>query len=168
MVPAEATAADIAFAQRHLDLHPPAHILDIPCGAGRHALALADVGYRVTGVDLSQEAVARAGAAGRERGLSAVFVHGDMRDFEAEGPFDGIICLGNSISYFDPPGTGLFLRSLAAKLRPGGRLILDTHCCAESLFPLQAERRLDFDGGCYESRLSYDPMTSRLRTVAEL
>jgi 2-polyprenyl-3-methyl-5-hydroxy-6-metoxy-1,4-benzoquinol methylase len=35
-------------------------ILDVPRGAGRHSLELARRGYRVTGVDLSRDAVERA------------------------------------------------------------------------------------------------------------
>jgi cyclopropane fatty-acyl-phospholipid synthase-like methyltransferase len=168
MVPAEATAADVAFARRHLAAPPGARILDIPCGAGRHALALAAGGYEVTGVDLSEDAVCRATEAARERRLPATFVRSDMRRFEADQAFDGAICLGNSTSYFDTEETAVFFRTLAQSLEPGGRLVLDSYCCAESIFPLQHERSLVFEGGAYEARMAYDPMTSRLCTAAEL
>ena len=36
-----------------LELSPPADILDMPCGQGRHSIELARRGYHVTGVDLS-------------------------------------------------------------------------------------------------------------------
>jgi 2-polyprenyl-3-methyl-5-hydroxy-6-metoxy-1,4-benzoquinol methylase len=168
MVPAEATMADLAFLQRHLGAPPPARILDMPCGAGRHSLGLAEHGYDVTGVDLSEDAIARASAAALERGAAAAFVRSDMRGFEAVDPFDAAICLGNSISYFDPADTFSFFRKLAGNLKAGGRLVLDSHCCAESIFPLSGERRIDFDGGSYDARLRYEPARSRLCTAAEL
>jgi cyclopropane fatty-acyl-phospholipid synthase-like methyltransferase len=166
MVPPEATAADLAFVTRHLGAAPPARLIDVPCGAGRHALGLAAQGYRVTGVDLSADAIARASAAAV--GLPAHFVLGDMRDFAADAPFDGALCLGNSIGYFGPDGMTAFFARLAANVRGGGRLILDSYTCAESLFPLQDEREIAFEGGRYRSRFAYDAMRSVLKTEAEL
>jgi cyclopropane fatty-acyl-phospholipid synthase-like methyltransferase len=168
MMPPEATAADAAFAARHLAAPTGGRILDIPCGAGRHALALAAEGYQVTGVDISEDAIHRATAAARERRLPATFLRSDMRRFEVDRPFDGILCLGNSVSYFDTADVDLFFGNLAQNLVRGGRLILDSGCCAESIFPVQGERRLAFERGSYEARMRYDPRTSRLCTAAEL
>jgi cyclopropane fatty-acyl-phospholipid synthase-like methyltransferase len=168
MMPPEATEADLGFLLRHLGAIPPARILDVPCGSGRHALGLARAGYRVTGVDLSDDAIIRASATAREAGLPARFIKKDMRDFEAEEPFDAAICLGNSISYFERDGMQSLFDTLAAGTRRGGRLLLDTHCCAESIFPLREGRVLEFEGGSYSSRFRYDPYTSTLSTSAEL
>ena len=166
MVPPEATAADLSFVARHIGAAPPARLLDIPCGAGRHALALAREGYDVTGVDLSADAVARASAAGA--GLPVRFARSDMRDFVAEQAFDGALCLGNSLGYFEAEGMGAFLARLAASLRRGARLILDSCTCAESILPLPKEREIGFEGGAYRSRYAYDAMASVLKTEAEL
>jgi cyclopropane fatty-acyl-phospholipid synthase-like methyltransferase len=168
MVPEEATEADLAFVRRHLGVEPPAHVLDVPCGAGRHALGLARAGYRVTGVDISEDAIARASTAAHAQGLAARFEQGDMRFLDLGERFDALLCLGNSIGYFEPEETAAFLGRLAASLRPGGRLILDSYCCAESIFPLQEEREITFEGGSYVSEYSYDPMRSVLSTSAKL
>jgi cyclopropane fatty-acyl-phospholipid synthase-like methyltransferase len=168
MVPPEITAADLAFVERHIAVAPPARILDVPCGAGRHALALAERGFSVTGVDLSKDAVARATAAAAAAGLPARFVRSDMRDFAADDPFDAALCLGNSIGYFGPPGMTAFFGRLAAALRRGGRLVLDTSICAESILPPPQEREIAFERGSYRSRYAYDAMESVLKTEAEL
>jgi cyclopropane fatty-acyl-phospholipid synthase-like methyltransferase len=168
MVPPEATAADISFLRRHLRIEPPARILDLPCGSGRHSLGLAATGFRVTGVDLSKDAIARAGLAARKAGLPVDFVQCDMRGFVAQAPFDAAICMGNSLGYFGADGLRAFLRRLAGNVLEGGRLVLDSHCCAESVLPLQHEREIAFDGGSYASRFCYDAFTSTLNTEAEL
>lgn len=166
MVPPEATAADLAFVERHISVSPPAFLLDVPCGAGRHARALAQRGFCVTGIDLSQDAIGRASEAAA--GLPARFIRSDMRDFAADDPFDAAVCLGNSIGYFGSEGMATFFARLAANLRPRARLIIDSYICAESIFPLQEEREIAFDGGLYRSRYAYDAMGSVLKTEAEL
>jgi 2-polyprenyl-3-methyl-5-hydroxy-6-metoxy-1,4-benzoquinol methylase len=165
MVPETATTADVAFVRRHVAA-PPARILDVPCGAGRHALALARAGYKVTAIDLSEEAIRRARRAGKQ--LPVTFRRGDMRFLDLEERFDGILCLGNSLSYFPPEEMRGFIASLAARVAGDGKLILDTSCCAESLFPLAQEREIAFEGGTCRSRYSYDSRRSLLKTKAEL
>ena len=50
-----------------LDVAPPAKLLDVPCGGGRHSLALAGLGYDMTGVDISTDflTAARSQSAGK-------------------------------------------------------------------------------------------------------
>lgn len=165
MVPPEATVADLGFIVRNIPA-PPARILDVPCGAGRHALGLAGAGYEVTGLDLSDDAIARARAAAGD--LPVTFVRGDMRQLPAGAAFDAAICFGNSLSYFDDAGMAAFFAELARAVRQGGHLLLDSGVCAESIFPLTADRELAFEGGSYRSRYAYDALRSVLKTDAEL
>lgn len=165
MVSPAATEADLAFIRRHIG-PAPARVLDTPCGAGRHALGLARAGYHVTGIDISAEAIARASRAAER--LPVRFLCGDMAAMEPGGDFDAAICFGNSLGYFGPEETRAFLSGLAGSLKQGGRLLLDTYTAAESIFPLQEDREIAFDGGTYRSRYSYDPYRSVLKTSAEL
>ena len=63
-------------------------ILDLCCGPGRHALALARMGHRVTGVDRTQRYIDDATLKASTEGLSADFICADMRTLTAPGPHD--------------------------------------------------------------------------------
>jgi cyclopropane fatty-acyl-phospholipid synthase-like methyltransferase len=134
-VPPQATADDIDFVESRLGLHPGSRVLDVPCGSGRHALALAGRGHRVTGVDLSTEAVEHARRAAAAAGLDVDLRLGEMRDLPRDGSFDAAVCLGNSFGYLDLAGLRQFVAALAGAVRPGGGLVVDTSTAAESVLP---------------------------------
>lgn len=165
---ARQTQADVEFVLRHCHVGAAAHLLDVPCGSGRHTLELARHGHEVTGIDLSAEAIDDARASAMSEGLAAHFMLADMRELPVLKPFDGVVCLGNSASYFGAKDTQIFFNMIAAALRPHGWLVLDSYTCAESVFPLEKERDLDIDGMSYRAALSYDPRTSILRTAGLL
>ncbi|HEY6494748.1 MAG TPA: class I SAM-dependent methyltransferase [Trebonia sp.] len=56
-------------------------VLDAGCGIGETSLALAALGARVIGIDLSPTAIRQAMDNARERGPSAEFVVGDITNF---------------------------------------------------------------------------------------
>jgi SAM-dependent methyltransferase len=76
-------------------------VLDVACGIGTQALALARLGYQVTASDLSAGAVARAKLEAEKRGLPIGFSICDMRDAHAHhgGGFDVAICADNSLPH---------------------------------------------------------------------
>lgn len=107
----------------HLHPKPDAHLLDLACGKGRHAVYLSQHGYDVTGVDLSPESIAYAQQHAHER--LHFHVH-DMRDPLRSGPFDLIFNLFTSFGYFaEQTENVVALRSAAAALRPGGKMVID-------------------------------------------
>lgn len=127
------TSADVDFLEKAFDVKPGARLLDVPCGNGRHSIELARRGYRITGIDLSEEMLALARAE-----LAADWRKGDMRALDLEpSAFDGAFCFGNSFGYLDREGVTMFLRALAAALKPRARLIVDTGVAAESLTHVQ-------------------------------
>jgi SAM-dependent methyltransferase len=131
----EQTRQEADFIESHLKVGPGAHILDAPCGGGRHAHCLAKRGYEVTAVDLSADFLKAARARPVEGPGKVTFLERDMRDLGGIGPFDGAYCFGNSFGYFDDVGNAAFLSAVAGALKPGGRFILDTGNVAESILP---------------------------------
>jgi len=131
------TLADVDFLEKTFDVKPGARLLDVPCGNGRHSIELARRGYRVTGIDLSDEFLAAARAE-----LDADWRKGDMRALELEASaFDGAFCFGNSFGYLDHAGVAAFLSALAAALKPGAKLVIETSMCAESILPTILQKR---------------------------
>ena len=118
---AEARRA-VALLVREGAVKPGARILDLACGAGRHAVELAEQGARVTGLDLS--AVLLKAARSRWAGP---LVRADMRYLPLRsGSFDSVLNLFTSFGYFssDEESAGV-LRDVARVLAPGGWFALD-------------------------------------------
>lgn len=135
-VPPEATAAEVDFLVEALDRPAGARLLDVPCGYGRHALELARRGYRVTGVDISEESLAAARESAAADGLAAEWVHGDMRRLPGEpASYDGAYCFGNSFGYLEFADMETFVAGVARALRPGARFVASTGMAAESVIP---------------------------------
>ena len=103
----------------------PRTILDMGCGTGRLALALAERGHRVTGADPSagMMRVAR-GRAGAER---VRWIDSDAADLTLETRFDLIIMTGHVFQVFlEDDEVSAALRNLRRHLAPGGTLAFET------------------------------------------
>ena len=134
VVPPEATTAEVDFVEERLGLRPGSRIVDVPCGSGRHSIALARRGHTVTGLDISAEAIDHARRVAAAVGLDVDLHRADMRDVPPDG-FDAAICMGNSFGYLDLAGTRSFVAALAAAVRPGGGVVVDYNAAAESVLP---------------------------------
>jgi ubiquinone/menaquinone biosynthesis C-methylase UbiE len=95
----------------------------VPCGFGRHSLALAEAGYRVVGVDRSQSLLDEAR---RRAGDGAELVRADYRELPfADASFDAALNLFTSLGYLGDEEDTRVLREIARVLRPGGRLVIE-------------------------------------------
>ena len=118
----ERTNKEVDFICGSAPLPAYRQILDLCCGLGRHARALARRGYLVAGVERDAKTIAEA----RRLGGGTEFIQADVRDYQpAIGAFDAIIIMSQSFGYFDAATNRCLLRRLAVGLRKRGRLILD-------------------------------------------
>lgn len=119
-----------------------ARALDVACGTGRHAAALAAAGLRVEAIDLSPALLA---LAARRPALAGRLVRADMRRLPLRGVYDLVVNLFTSFGYFPRDEENAdALGELARALRPGGRLVLDHAnrlALETSLVPADAGRR---------------------------
>jgi SAM-dependent methyltransferase len=124
-----------------LGLGPGVRVLDVGCGPGRHASALAARGVTVHGVDISERfvALARAGAP-----AGATFERLDARRLRFDAEYDAAICLCQGafgLMRVDADDAAV-LAGIARALRPGGRLALTAF---NSYFVVRHWPDADFD-----------------------
>ena len=120
----------------YLAAHLPARgrVLDLGCGTGHYAGALAARGLETVGLDLDETMI----DAARERYGTALFVVGDLGEVatitdHAEGAF----CVGNVLPHLPPDRLDRFLADLAGVLEPGAPWIVQT-VNFDRLLPLAA------------------------------
>lgn len=125
---AELTAREIDVFLELMPIAKDAHILDLCCGQGRHALELATRGFiNVVGVDRSTFLLRQARLRAQVAGLTIPFHEGDARAIPlASESFDAALVLGNSFGYFEEPSDDeAMLREICRILRHGGMILVD-------------------------------------------
>lgn len=101
-------------------------VLDIACGAGRHAIAFARKGLRVSANDLSPFLLDTAKADAGAEGLGIEFTRCDMRSIKLERAFGLIVQLFSSFGYFDTDEEDRqVVGNVMEMLKPGGWYVLD-------------------------------------------
>ena len=101
----------------------PGTALDAGCGEGADAVWLAGRGWRVTGLDVSATALARAARAATEAGVEVAWHHLGLEDLPAGASYD-------LVSMFYPAllrGDGSVVRTLLGAVAPGGTLLVVHH-----------------------------------------
>lgn len=164
----ETAAAEARFFVETARLAPGAHVLDMGCGQGAHALALAKLGLHVTGVDLSLAQLLRASQANDAAGTSVAFLQGDMRDPPVQGPFEGVLCVGSTLGYFSDEENLACLRRMHDMLTPGGKLLLEVFNRDHIISRLPARSWWQGRGGLVLDEAQMDYFANRLlvhRTV---
>lgn len=135
----EETESQVDFLIKTMRLAGSERILDLACGFGRHSIALAERGFRVTGVDITPEYIEDAARTARTRGLSADFICSDIRDIGFSEKFDVVLNMADgAVGYLenDVENLKIFDR-IAAALKPGGKHFMDvcSRAHAERCFP---------------------------------
>src|SRR5699024_12337533 len=77
----------------------PKKVIDLGCGTGEISLRLANKGYVVTGVDLSQDMLTIADQKSQEQGLEVTWIKQDLRNREGKSRFDLAVSYFNGINY---------------------------------------------------------------------
>ena len=101
-------------------------ILDNGCGTGMYSLPIAQKGYRVVGIDISQNMVQVAERKAKEMSADVQFLCQDMRKLTYQNEFDAVICMNSTFNYIltnaDVMAT---LTGFHRALRPNGIVFID-------------------------------------------
>lgn len=134
---------------------PVRSVLDLGCGTGNHAFPLAQRGYQVTGVDRSEQMLARAraklagpSAADSERGDSTApeFIQGTIQQLSLERQFDAVLMMFAVIGYLASEAELLAgLEAVRRHLSPNGIFVADFWYGPAVLAIGPTERRLLVD-----------------------
>ena len=107
---------------RRIETLPEGRALDVATGTGRNALYLAEHGYDVEAVDISDEALERARRRATERGVDVEWRRADLTDYEFELESDAYDLI--TVSFF---AALELLPDLKEALAPGGVLVYEHH-----------------------------------------
>lgn len=121
-------AAQIDWLWTQLALAPGSRVLDLTCGPGLYAVALAQRGCTVTGVDFGPAALAYARQIAAEQGVAArcEFIEHDVRSVTLPTPqYDAALILYGQLAVFTRAEAADLLRRALASLKPGGRLCIE-------------------------------------------
>lgn len=132
---------------RQLELDECSKILDLGCGRGRHSINLNKRGYRVKGIDLSEQAIETAKEKANNLGLENITF--EVRDMRVPLPqkFDAIVNLFTTFGYFkDDEENASVFDSVKSMLRPGGTFVLDYLNAANVKETYQPQDEGEFQG----------------------
>jgi SAM-dependent methyltransferase len=166
------TDQEVAFLVERLGLEPGQRVLDVGCGPGRHAHALARRGIEVLGVDISRRFVDLATA---DAPAGARFERLDARALPFAGEFDAAISLcqgafglvGGGVLGGGPPGTaavdpdGVVLTGMARALKPGGRLAVSAFSAYFQVRFLESTDSFDAAAGVNHERTTVKDESGR-------
>lgn len=101
-------------------------ILELACGTGRITLPLAEKGYSITGLDISEGMLSHARAKAAAQGLTIDWALADCREFKLDKQFALIFFPFNSIAHLhDLESLHACFARVREHLAPGGRFVID-------------------------------------------
>jgi SAM-dependent methyltransferase len=100
-------------------------VLELACGTGRIAVPLAQQGFQVTGLDISEPMLSQARQKAATLGVSVDWIQADMRSFSLSRRFALIFIAFNSISHLhDRESLEAFFSCIRAHLAEDGRFVV--------------------------------------------
>ena len=131
----QGTIGECDFIEKELKHDRSLNIIDIGCGTGRHAIELAQRGFSVTGIDLSQSQLDKAREKAGKLNIKIDFIKHDARNLPYENQFDAAIMLcegGFPLMETDEMNFEI-LKNVTKSLKSSAKFIFTT---LNGLFPL--------------------------------
>jgi cyclopropane fatty-acyl-phospholipid synthase-like methyltransferase len=94
LIPVELTTKETDFMLQYFNLQPGNKVLDLMCGYGRHAIALAKKGVEVTAIDNLGDYINEIKDAAAKDNLPITAIQDDIIHFQTTDVFDLALCMG--------------------------------------------------------------------------
>lgn len=120
LIPAALTEKELNHLFERFQLNASTPVLDLLCGYGRHAVALAQRGVPVTALDNQPNYIAQIEAARSAQNLPLTPICSGVLEWLPIAGHQLALCMGNSLNFFSPDELPVFLRNVSASLLPGG------------------------------------------------
>jgi len=121
-------------------------ILDFCCGYGRLSKVIAKKGYKVTGLDLSENFIKRAFEESRKENLQIEFIQCDAREFNEAEKYHLGISFFTSFGYFSDEENELTFKNLVKSIIKDGWLVFDYFNADFVQKNLNEKEDFEFDG----------------------
>lgn len=134
LIPEELAVKEVDFMIPFFNLGSGSKVLDLMCGYGRHALGLARKGVAVTAVDNLSVYINEVKVIAEKEQLPIKAVAQNVIDYKNDEVYDLVICMGNSLNFFNADDTSKILTNIATYLKSGGQLLINSWSVAEIAF----------------------------------
>ncbi len=131
LIPEALTKAEVDYLIQEANLQSGSKVLDLMCGYGRHALALARKGIEVTAVDNLADYINEITNAAEKENLPVKTMQTDIMQFQPADKYDLVICMGNSLSILNKDDTLKLFSTISSCLSQGQKFIFNSWMIAE-------------------------------------
>ena len=138
--PEKTTLAEIDWIIREGNLNAGNTVLDVMCGYGRHSLELGRRGLRVTAIDNLPDYINEIRDTKERENLPIEALCEDVLEMALDSQYDVAICMGNSLQFFNEQETLRLLASISERLKPAGKLFINTWSIAEIAMKIFKEK----------------------------
>ena len=132
---AQGTIGECDFIEKELKFDKTLNIIDVGCGTGRHSIELANRGYTMTGIDLSESLLEKARDKAKQKGVRIDFLKHDARNLPFDKQFDVAImmCEGGFPLMETDEMNYEILKNVSQSLKENAKFIFTT---LNGLFPI--------------------------------
>ena len=104
------------------------NLLEVGCGTGNITMEMHDLGYEVTGLDISEEMLVEADNKAFAAGADIQWIHGDISRFSLPTRFDAVISTMDTFNYLlKEEEVKSAFQKVHEGLKPGGMFIFDVN-----------------------------------------
>lgn len=159
------TNLEVNFLINEASIPQHSKILDLCCGIGRHSMRLAELGYKVVGLDISSDFLKNAVEKSSRKGLSIEWINEDMRDIPFENKFDLVFVMFGAWGFFDEDHENYAVFTAVNKaLKMNGHFILDFLNRDWIMRHFQPAYWVERETGYYLEKRQFDNLKGRLNT----